>query len=773
MKSVTERYGVVVCGGGLAGLCAAVSAARQGAKTCIIQDRPVFGGCSSSEIRVPAGGAGNWHVYARETGVISEILEEERARNHQAYFNWNGLAAANSIWDLTLYDLAVTTPNLTIHLNTTVNSVRMAGPREIASVGARTANAEVDLTIEGRIFLDCTGDATVAVLAGCEWRMGSEGRDEFGEPHATPEACDDLMGSSLLFQAVDVGYPAPFTLPEWAVSFDDAAYFYEQGRIIHSVQGGFWWIELGNPWDTITDNEILRHELTRRLLGVWDWIKNKDPKWRDQAANMALDWIGQVPGKRESRRVMGQYFLTEVELLEQRVFPDEVAYGGWFIDLHTRGGMLGESSSPVNALSDNFTAEEGARAFVGPYGLPLRMLISKDVDNLMMAGRNVSQTRAALGTTRLMLTTALMGQAAGTSAAIALRQGIPVASVPETAISEVQQTLLRSGAFLPNARNKDPEDLARNATASASSEALCRGVGPGSRGFYDRMRAAPDAPALARTRGADALRERRGQWIAVATDRIDAIEVCLTNASGVEQEVEAILQPVDTIWDYRVDTGTVLARTTLAVPPGRVQWIEWPLDLAVEPGRYIRLDLLASPEVQWHTAGALEPGHTCAHQVGPDKMRRYEFGWTMSFRISPAQPCYGAANVLSGVARPQGWTNLWRSDPLQSLEQWLELRWPEVQTIAQVELTFPGNLFAPPHRYPPFYREPQCARDYSIKAMVDGQWEAVSRVQDNYRRRRTHTLDTPVTTDRLRVVVHATNGDPSAALYEARCYGPT
>jgi hypothetical protein len=203
-----------------------------------------------------------------------------------------------------------------------------------------------------------------------------------------------------------------------------------------------------------------------------------------------------------------------------------------------------------------------------------------------------------------------------------------------------------------------------------------------------------------------------------------------------------------------------------------MQWIDWPLDLAVEPGRYVRLDLLANPEVQWHTAGAMEPGHTCAHQIGPNQMRRYEFGWTMSFRISPAQPCYGPPNVLSGVARPYDWPNLWRSDPAEPLDQWIELAWPQPQTIGEVILIFPGNTFAPPHRYPPFYREPQCARDYSILAHVEGGWQEIVRVRDNYRRRRAHDLDEPVTTDRLRVVVHATNGDPSAAVYEARCYGP-
>jgi len=772
MKSVRERYDVVVCGGGLAGFCAAISAARHGAKACIIQDRPVFGGCSSSEVRVHPSGSARYHAYGRETGIISEIIADERSRNHQVFFGRHANGSANGIWDLTLYDMAVSTPNLTIHLNTTVNAVQMAGPRKIAAVVARIANAEVDLTIEGDIFIDCTGDGTVADLAGCEWRMGSEGRGEFDEPHAPPEPNDDVMGSTLMFQSVDVGYPAPFTPPKWAVSYDDPAFFYDQGREPNNVQGGFWWIELGMPWHTIHENETIRYELTRHVLGIWDWIKNKDPLLKDKAATWALNWIGQVPGKRESRRVMGRYLMTEHDLLEKTVFPDEIAYGGWFIDIHTTGGLLGGSSEPLTALGNDWTTDYGSTSYVGPYGIPLRVLLAKDVDNLMLAGRNVSLTRAALASLRLQLTTALMGQAAGTAAVVALKNSTPIENVATADIGEVQQALLRDGVFLPSVRNTDAADLARGATASASSEAACRGVGPESRGVYNGLATEPDAGAMARTPGSDALSERRGQWIAIAGEKIDTIAVCLTNASGVDQPLEMELQAVDTIWDYRVHAGPALARTTLQVPPGHVQWVEWPLDLAVEAGQYVRLDLLANPEIQWHTAGALEPGHTCAFQISPDKMRCYEEGWTMSFRISPSQPCYAASNVLSGVTRPYDWTNLWRSDPAESLDQWLELHWPEAQTIAQVELTFPGALLASTNRYPPFYRDPQCARDYTILVEAQGEWQPVAQVTDNYQRRRAHTLDAPVTTDRLRVVVHATNGDPSAALYEVRCYGP-
>jgi hypothetical protein len=755
MRKVEEQYDVVVCGGGLAGFCAAVAAAREGASVCLVQDRPVFGGNSSSEIRVPPQGAASFHAYARETGIISELLIEERARNHENPTFDNGYI--NSVWDMVMYDMAVSTPGLTFRLNTTVTDVTMRDERTVDAVVARVSHAETELTLRARTFIDCTGDGVVAALAGCEWRMGTEGRDEFGEPHAPERASDGVMGSSIHFKAKDVGYPVPFTAPDWAVRYDNPDFFYKHGRWPSDPRSGFWWIELSVPWHTIYDNETLRHELTRHVLGIWDWIKNRDPRLKDEATTYALDWIGQVPGKRESRRIIGEYFMTEHDPLQKTVFHDEVAYGGWFIDLHEPGGLLAEFSEKA-AVEGHTGGSYMAKSYVGPYGIPLRILIAKGMNNLMMAGRNVSVTHAALGTVRVMGTTALMGQAAGTAAAIALRAGIPVRQVPETeTIRAVQQALLRSGCFLPNAANEDPRDLARQATARASSEALLAGGDP--------------AP-LEDGRAADALERRRGQWIAVGADRIERLAVFLGTDAEQAQEVEARLYTVDHLWDYRVEPGEPLAAAVLTVPPGAGGWVEWPvgLDVSAQRGRYVRLDLLANPLVRWHAAHAIEPGHVSAFELGNGLMRRYGTGAMMSFRLDPPQPCYGAASVLSGVSRPYRSPNLWRSDPSLPLPQWLELTWAHPVQIRRVELTFPGHLLRDYRNYPGLHRDPQCPKDVAAEAFVDGGWVPLGELRGNYQRRRDIVAERPVVTDRLRVTVLATNGDPSAAIYEIRCY---
>ncbi|MDQ8193029.1 FAD-dependent oxidoreductase [Coraliomargarita sp. SDUM461004] len=794
MKKIRSIYDVVVCGGGLAGFSAAVAAARRGSKVCLIQDRPVLGGNSSSEIRVTPHGAANFHAYSRETGIISEALIEERARNHEP-ISENGWT--NSVWDMVLYDMAMSTENLTFHVNTSITEVIMEdgsrgsdidserampeilngyshrkainSSRRIKAVEAVVANAEQVLRIEGAIFMDCTGDAFVADRAGCEWRMGTESKEHYGELHAPDATSGDTMGSSIHFKAKDMGRPVPFQAPDWAVKHDDPSYFYEQGRAPHGVDSGYWWIEIGVPWHTINESEDIRHELTRHCLGIWDWLKNKDPKWKDIAANYALDWIGQVPGKRESRRVMGRYLMTEHDVQNKTVFPDEVAYGGWFVDLHTPGGLLADSSEANSAEGYAVDTEYMAKSYVGPYGVPLNICLSKDVDNLMMAGRNVSVTHAALGTVRVMATTALLGQACGTAAARSIKEQVSLVDVVENRIQQVQQDMLRDGCFLPNYCSCDEQDLARKASVSASSEALSVGVGPDSEFVSNGLMRGPSSEF------SETLTHDRCQWIAVGSERLDTVEVCLSNDSDTVQQVEFSLQAVNGIWDYRTNTETELRAGILEVPVGEKLWVVCPVDLDLESGLpaegFVRLTLSQHPYIRWHASPALEVGQVSAFAMSADKLRRFGGGYSMSFRVHPAQAAYPAANVISGMTRPADKTHIWRSSPDEELPQSVELKWEqEPVSIACVELTFPGHLLREYHATPALFHDAQCPKDYRIETWNGSRWEPVITIQGNYQRQRKHRLPAAVSTDRMRVVVEATNGDAVAAIYEVRCY---
>lgn len=802
MRTDQRRFEIVVCGGGLAGFCAAVAAARQGATVCLVQNRPVLGGNCSSEIGVTPHGSAAFHAYARETGIISEALIEERARNHAEVYE-NGWT--NSVWDMVLYDIALREPTLELFLNTDVEGVEMDpaggqldsslaaeptlelgyyhrpsrirnGPGRIAAITARVQNAERLLRIEGGIFIDCTGDGLVADRAGCEWRMGAEGREETGEPHAPDAPSTDTMGNSIHFLARDMGQPVPYNAPAWAVHHEDASYFYDQGRIPKDARGGFWWIEIGVPYHTIHDNETIRHELTRHALGVWDWMKNRDPIMRERTRNFALDWIGQVPGKRESRRIMGLRLMDEHDALEKRVFEDEIAFGGWFVDLHTPGGLLAPTSEPTAADGNHSPfSDYSAQSYCGPYGIPLSSLIAKDVENLMMAGRNISVTRAALGTTRVMGTTALLGEAAGIAAALSLRSRKKLADmVSGESVKAIQQTLLRGGCFLPNSRNEDPGDLARKAKVHASSEALVHGSGPDSKGFHPGLAVWRDQPQF----NDEALSVAKAQSFFWSGGVIDWVELCLDNVSDRTEELPVALHAQDHIWDYRLEPGRPLASGTLAVPPGRGRWVRWylgidPASHGVQPGGLLRLGVPAKGNLSWRIAGSMIPGHLASYQIAPSKMRRFGNGETLSYRIHPAQKPFGATNVLSGVTRPHRNSNLWMSDPTQPLDQFIELSWAAPVSMAEIRLVFPGHLLREYHAYSPFYRDAQCPRDYTLLAEdPQGTLVEITQVTGNFQRVNHHRLETPVSTQRLRMVIHATNGDPAAQIYEIRVYPP-
>lgn len=771
MKEKEENYQIVVCGGGMAGFSAAVAAARQGKKTCLIQNRPVFGGNCSSEIGVTIHGAAAFHAYARETGIISELLIEERSVNHAEIYE-NGWI--NSVWDMVLYDLAVKEENLTFYLNTEVREVILSTHNNtITSVVATIQSAETTLKISGDIFIDCTGDGIIADRAGCEWRMGTEGKDEFNELHAPEKPSNGVMGNSIHFRAKDMGRPVPYKAPDWAVKHNDPAYFYEQGRIPKDKRGGFWWLEIGVPFHTIYDNEDIRHELTRHALGVWDWMKNHDPIMKEQTKNYVLDWIGQVPGKRESRRIIGEYLITENDIQDKTVFEDEVGFGGWFVDLHTPGGLLAKHSEAASATEGeeyNTFNEYMVKSYCGPYGFPLRSLIAKDVDNLMMAGRNISATHAALGTLRVMGTTAIMGEAVGIAAAVALDKGVGIKNVPKNYASEVQQRLLRGGCFLPNFKNEDRRDLALKAKVTASTTDKLFGAGPESKGVHHGLSIWKDQPQYHN----EVLETIKGQIIAVDGSKIETLSVCLTNKSSEPQEVEAFVHAIDHLWDYRVKAGQPLAKTVLKVPVGEKVWVDWEIRLSPEngfaPNQYIRIDLGVNTMVEWKEAGCIIPGHTAMYQIGANKMRRYYNGNTLSFKISPEQDCFPASNVINGVARPHQYTNVWMSDANLPLDQWIKLSWEQPQEVNRVELTFPGHLLREYHAYAPFYRDPQCPKDYEIWGLENDHWLKIESIEDNYQRQRKHELPKAFSINELKIVVKATNGDPRASIYEIRIY---
>lgn len=464
-KRVKKHYDVVVIGGGLSGVCAAVAAARHGAKTAIVQARPVFGGVSSSEVRMHICGA-SCHEGKQdlaEGGILLEMLLKNKSRNPTQSF---------SIWDTVLWETVRYQENLDSYLNTSFERVNMDG-RQIASVLCSQITTEREYLFTAPVFIDATGNGTLAYLAGAGYRVGSESNREFGEPHAPDQADSFTMGNTVLFVAEDQGKPVAFQKPFWAHTFTDAD-LGERGHgnmtkdrgkngIVeeYSADSGYWWIEYGGESEDIIDSaEDIAEELKRCVFGVWDHIKND----RDHGAeNYALQWVGSVPGMRESRRIEGDYILTECDVLENRVFDDAVAYGGWPMDRHTPGGIW----SPA-IPSDHIN-------FSGAYTIPYRCYYARDVDNLMLAGRDISASKMAFSSSRVMGTCAIGGQAVGTAAAMAAAHGCSPREIGSR-IGQLQQQLLKDDCYIPGFRNEDPTDLARQAQITASS--FRRGFSP-------------------------------------------------------------------------------------------------------------------------------------------------------------------------------------------------------------------------------------------------------------------------------------------------------
>ena len=404
MRTQTVEADVVVVGGGLAGVSAAVAAARLGRQVVLVNNRPVLGGNSSSEVRVWVCGAtahGNQR-WARETGIVGEMYVENQYRNPEG----------NPVyWDDVVLDTVRREENLRLFLNTDVREVVATGPddaRRIESVTGWTMGSEILTTFTAPVFLDCTGDGLVGALAGARYRLGKESQAEFGEEWAPPEPVREFLGSTLLFYTKDLGHPVKYVAPETAIDITSTPI--PMNRVIRSGDSGahYWWIEWGGELDIVDDNERIRDELRGVILGIWDYIKNSG---KFDADNLTLEWIGNVPGKREYRRLVGDYTLHQGDVVDQTVFDDGVAFGGWSIDLHPAQGMYAEGAGALQRFSE------------GVFEIPYRSLYSVNVENMLFAGRDVSATHIAFGAARVMATCGAMGQAAGTAAALCVEHG--------------------------------------------------------------------------------------------------------------------------------------------------------------------------------------------------------------------------------------------------------------------------------------------------------------------------------------------------------------
>lgn len=411
-------YDLVVVGGGVAGISAAVSAARLGCKVALINDRPVLGGNNSSEIRVHLGGRIEAGPY-KELGNLQKEFGPTRGGNAQPGDYYEDEKKDRIVAD---------EENITLFANYRAVGVKMDGSK-ISSVTAKHIESGEEITFSAPVFSDCTGDGTIGYLAGADYAMGRESKNEFGEATA-PEVADKMtMGASVQWYSIDNEKPTAFPFFNYGVRFT--------GESCEKVTMGEWTWETGMNYDQIKDFERIRDYGLMVVFSNWSYLKN-ELKENDLFKNRKLDWVAYIAGKRESRRLMGDYILKEEDLTKHVVHEDGTASTTWTIDLHY--------PDPKNTA--NFPGAEfksiARHNPIYPYPIPYRCLYSRNVDNLFMAGRNISVTHVALGTTRVMRTTGMMGEVVGMAAYLCKKHNVLPRGIYRYHLNELK-TLMNEG----------------------------------------------------------------------------------------------------------------------------------------------------------------------------------------------------------------------------------------------------------------------------------------------------------------------------------------
>ncbi|HBU82684.1 MAG TPA: FAD-dependent oxidoreductase [Paenibacillus sp.] len=748
MKRETISFDVTVIGGGLSGICAAIAAARLGQKVALVHNRPVLGGNSSSEVRVWVCGATGHGVnrYARETGIMGELFIQNQYRNPEGN---------PYLWDVTLLEAVRAEPNLTLFMNTDVREVEADGEKNariIRSVKGWMMGSEREITFESEMFLDCTGDGLIGFLAGAAYRIGREARHEFGEEWA-PDVADDItLGSTMLFYTKDTGKPVRFVAPSFAKDITTTSIPIK--RVIRSGDSGchYWWIEWGGELDTVHENEQIRDELWSVIYGIWDYIKNSG---KFQAENMTLEWVGSIPGKREYRRFLGDTILTQNDVISQRPFEDRVAFGGWSIDLHPPQGMYATESGSKHLHAD------------GIYHIPFGCLYSRNVSNLLFAGRNISASHVAFGTTRVMATCAVMGEAAGVGAALSVIKGITPRELREQHLTELQQTMLRTDASIIGLHNVDSADLARTGTLTASSTMTRIWLNEPS----EEYRLVADVG-----------------WLFPADAGFEGLTLLVSAREATSLTIE--------LWDTGRPENYVPANFKQAlqiqVDIGEQQWLDVPADCAMFGGDPCNVFIIvrANEAVSLFTSAVPVSGVLAFERgVKPIVSSDLEdhqpdqpvIEWSMKglvrkpFCFTVETGAYSPDKVINGYVRPFGGPQLWVSEPIANdREEWIEVKLPELVDIREIHLTFNDDvnedLINLHHHETPFLIIPEMVKTYEVQANINGEWVRLAGDNHNRARKKIHRLENPIQSDRIRVVINETHGGDRAEVIEIRLY---
>ncbi len=424
-------YDLIVCGGGMAGLCAGLSAMNQGLKTLILQDRPVAGGCGSSEVRVWTGGDTELGLYprlGRLARLLGPICGRPRMKKYRELFEDDRKAIPFREQENLLLNEAV------IQVETDP-----ADPRTIAAVITRSVRTGRETRRRARFFTDASGDAFLARQTGCEVMYGSEGREEFGEFLAPSQWENTVMGHSVLWETRKLDHPVTFPDIDWGLPFTEE-------NALHRFNSQWDW-EAGQFRNQVTDIEEIRDYGLMACYGNWSFLKNRSCR-KKEWENMDLEWVSPIGGKRESYRVRGDLVLTLNDILQTKEYPDGTGCATWSIDLHF--------ADPENCATfpEPFQACAYHLQLPEPYPVPYRCMYARDMNNLFLAGRCLSLSHIAFSCVRVMRTLGMLGEVVGMAAALAVKKQCSCREVYTRYLKELKEKMIQGAEPLPPVRKK-------------------------------------------------------------------------------------------------------------------------------------------------------------------------------------------------------------------------------------------------------------------------------------------------------------------------------
>lgn len=648
--------------------------------------------------------------------------------------------------DILLLEKITKEPNITLLLNTAAYDIEKKDAT-LTRLFAFCSQNETFYEIEASLFCDASGDGIVAYRAGAAYRMGAEDKLEMNEHFAPGKEYGGLLGHSIYFYSKNMGKPVKYVAPEYALKdITEIPRF----RNINAGEHGckYWWLEYGGQSDTIHDTEEIKWELWRVVYGVWDYIKNSGKF--ENVENLTLEWVGTIPGKRESRRFEGMYMLKQDDIIHQKHFDDAVAFGGWAIDLHPAAGVYSELSG-----CSQFHAK-------GIYEIPLRCYISKDITNLFYAGRNISASHVAHGSSRVMATSAHGAQAVGIAAAYCLKNNLSPAglTLPEH-IKTIQNQLNIAGQSIPHVPINKDGNMVSTAKLEASSVCELATIPFNGEWLSLTFSVAQMLPMEANTT----------YTIEISVDATQNTQLHVelrSSEKNYNHTPEIVLEQIVFNLERGCNNLTIPFSQNLSLSQyGYIMFLKNDLvKIKTSANRYTGiLSLFNKFNLAVNNHGKQVPpansGFDTFEFWCPE--RRPE-GQNIAMNISPVIHAFGIENITEGFYRPTVRPNAWVAsldDPLPEIK----LIWNETICISEIIIYFDTDFDHPMESVQMGHPEdvmPFCVRNFRIKTTTD---EILYEEKNNHQTIRQIVLNQPINTGELILELEHPSASVPASLF--------